>query len=146
MSVTTKSIRHWPQTVVSLLITVVVIAAIIISALAIAALTIVHASPAPAMLQISVVEKGSRKPLNHATVILDDNDIYAITNDKGFAKLPVIQYPANLTITAFGYESKHIVVDRAVPTFVVYLPLSPYSRDKIVISAQRLPQQTSKIF
>ncbi|WP_455212585.1 TonB-dependent receptor [Kaarinaea lacus] len=104
-----------------------------------------HASPAEPLVQITVLEKGSRKPIYGANVVLVEIDKYALSDEDGRASLVIPRYPVKLKIVAMGYQSKYVTLTGREDKPVVYLSQSAIPGESIVIMAERLPQQTSKI-
>ncbi len=96
-------------------------------------------------ITITVKEKGSGTPIEGATVVMDNGDIYAETDYAGEARFFDIASPSRVKVLAAGFETwvKPVAIKGADIT--LYLTPFVIESEGLEVTAERLVEKTSKL-
>ena len=86
-----------------------------------------------------VFEEKTKKPIEYASVVIDDHELWAITNDKGeFLIKNVLNGDVGLTVSCLGYAKKtfNVNVSGNRDDLVFYLPQDNLTLKEVVVTAQ----------
>ncbi len=96
-------------------------------------------------ITITVKEKGSGAPIEGATVVIDNSDIYAETDDLGEASFSGIAPPSSIKILAAGFETLVKSVTKKEVDITLYLTPFIIESEGLEVTAERLVEKTSKL-
>jgi len=98
-----------------------------------------------ANLTITVKEKGSGSPIEGATVVLDDGDVYGETMPSGHVEFSDIAPPGQVKVLAAGYETLIKAIPQNRTAFTLYLMPVIFEGEGLEVTAERLVEKASKL-
>ncbi|MCL1973621.1 MAG: TonB-dependent receptor [Bacteroidetes bacterium] len=87
----------------------------------------------------TILEEKSKYPIEYATVVINDNELWAVSNDKGFFQIKnVPRGSVRITVTCMGFAKKtfEFNVNANLTDLTWYLPEENLTLNGIVVTAQ----------
>jgi len=95
---------------------------------------------------LTVLDFGTKKPIELATISCEKAKVYALTNDEGQADINAFKGSEKIQVRILGYETKAFSFSEIEKeNFIVYLNPSVFQLDKVVVSATKWNQSTGDI-
>jgi len=98
-----------------------------------------------ASVTITIKEKGSGAPIEGATVVLDDGDLYDETMASGRVVFSDITSPGQVKVLAAGFETLIKTIPQTRTEFTFYLVPLVFEGEGLEVTAERLVEKTSKL-
>ena len=95
-------------------------------------------------ITVIVKEKGSGEPIEGATVVIDDGNLYDETTENGRIEFSNISPPNRIKVLAAGFETLVKTSDLNQAKIVLYLVPVVIEGEGLQVTAERLVEKTSK--
>ena len=96
-------------------------------------------------ITVIVKEKGSGEPVEGATVVIDNGDVYDETTETGRIEFSAISPPSRIKVLAAGFETLIKTSDLNQAEIVLYLVPVVIEGEGLQVTAERLTEKTSKL-
>ncbi|MFH0783907.1 MAG: TonB-dependent receptor [Pseudomonadota bacterium] len=95
--------------------------------------------------QVLVLEKGSGVPVESATVVLADSEVFQLSSHDGMVSFTDESIPGSFKILAAGYETRIFKITKTQPLYKIYLEPLIYQAEGLEVVAERIREKGSKV-